>query len=74
MMKKHIFPIVISVLVIILAVVSFYALWVHVPYYNYHHQLDEIRNEICETNHYEYMDYFNDIVARKILCFKSKNR
>ncbi len=60
MMKKHIFPIVISVLVIILAVVSFYVLWVHVPYYNYHHQLDEIRNEICETNHYEYMDYFNE--------------
>ena len=22
--------------------------------------LDEIRNEICETNHYEYMDYFNE--------------
>lgn len=60
MVKKHIFPIVIGVLVVILVVVSFYMLWVHVPYYNYHHQLDEIRNEICETNHYEYMDYFNE--------------
>ena len=54
-MKKHTFRILVVCLVIILAVVSFYMLYVHVPYYNYHHQLDEIRNEICEQNHYEYM-------------------
>lgn len=59
-MKKHVFRISVVVLAIILAIVSFYMLWVHIPYYQYHHQLDEIRNEICETNHYEYMDYFNE--------------
>ena len=59
-MKKHTFRILVVCLVIILAVVSFYMLYVHVPYYNYHHQLDEIRNEICEQNHYEYMDYFSE--------------
>ncbi len=59
-MKKHTFIISVIVLVIILAVVSFYMLFVHVPYYQYHHGLDEIRNEICETNQYEYDDYFSE--------------
>lgn len=59
-LKKHTFIISVVVLVIILAVVSFYMLFVHVPYYQYHHQLDEIRNEICETNQYEYDDYFSE--------------
>lgn len=59
-MKKHLFRIVLVFLIIVLAVVSFYMLWVHIPYYQYHHQLDEIRNEICETNHYEYMNYFTE--------------
>lgn len=59
-MKKHTFIISVVVLVIILAVVSFYMLFVHVPYYQYHHQLDEIRNEICETNQYEYDGYFSE--------------
>ncbi len=56
-MKKHGFRILLVVLIVILAIVSFYMLWVHVPYYQHYHGLDEIRNEICETNHYEYMDY-----------------
>ena len=59
-MKKQTFIISVIVLVIILAVVSFYMLFVHVPYYQYHHGLDEIRNEICETNQYEYDDYFSE--------------
>ncbi|MBM6965406.1 hypothetical protein [Massilimicrobiota timonensis] len=59
-MKKQTFMISVIVLVIILAVVSFYMLFVHVPYYQYHHGLDEIRNEICETNQYEYDDYFSE--------------
>ncbi|UTY38988.1 hypothetical protein NMU03_15620 [Allocoprobacillus halotolerans] len=59
-LKKHTFIISVIVLVIILAVVSFYMLFVHVPYYQYHHGLDEIRNEICETNQYEYDDYFSE--------------
>ena len=59
-LKKQTFMISVIVLVIILAVVSFYMLFVHVPYYQYHHGLDEIRNEICETNQYEYDDYFSE--------------
>lgn len=59
-MKKHGFRIMLVVLIVILAIVSFYMLWVHVPYYQHYHGLDEIRNEICETNHYEYMDYFTE--------------
>lgn len=57
-MKKHLFRIFVVVLIVILAVVSFYMLYVHVPYYNYYHGLDEIRNEICEKNNYQYLDYF----------------
>ena len=41
-MKKHLFRLSVIVLVRVLAVVSFYMLYVHVPYYNYHHGLDEI--------------------------------
>ena len=59
-MKKHVFRISVVILVVILAVVSFYMLYVHVPYYNYHHQLNTIRNQICEENNYEYMDYFSE--------------
>lgn len=57
-MKKHMYKIIIVFLVGILAVVSFYMLWVHVPYYQHHHGLDEIRNQICEENNYVYDDYF----------------
>ena len=59
-LKKQTFIISVIVLVIILAVVSFYMLFVHIPYYQYHHGLDEIRNEICETNQYENDDYFSE--------------
>ncbi len=36
-MKKQTFIISIIVLTVVLAVVSFYMLFVHVPYYQYHH-------------------------------------
>lgn len=65
-MKKHLFKIILVFLIVILAVVSFYMLWVHVPYYQYNHQLDVIRNEICETNHYEYMNYFTEHRGEKL--------
>ena len=42
-MKKHLFRLSVIVLVIVLAVVSFYMLYVHVPYYNYHHGLEEMK-------------------------------
>ena len=57
-MKKHLFRLLVVALVIVLIIVSFYMLYVHVPYYNYYHGLDEVRNEICEKNNYEYMNYF----------------
>lgn len=65
-MKKHLFWIWVVILVIILVVVSFYMLFVHVPYYEYYHALDETRNQICETNHYEYMDYFYEYRSQEI--------
>jgi uncharacterized protein YpmB len=58
--KKHLYRVLVVVLVMVLAVVTFYMLFVHVPHYQYYHQLDEVRNEICEKNNYEYMGYFNE--------------
>lgn len=65
-MKKHLFQIVVILLIVVLVIVSFYMLYVHVPYYNYHHGLDEIRNEICEKNNYQYRDYFYEYHGKEI--------
>lgn len=65
-MKKHVFRISVVLLVILLAVVSFYMLYVHVPYYDYHNGIDYIRNDICEKNHYEYMDYFSEYRGNEV--------
>lgn len=65
-MNKYMYRIVVVVLSFILAIVSFYMLCVHIPYYQHFHGLDEIRNEICETNHYEYMDYFNEHRGKQV--------
>ncbi len=65
-MKKHLFRILVILLIVVLAVVSFYMLYVHVPYYNYHHGLDEIRNEICEKNHYQYDGYFYEYHGKDV--------
>ena len=56
---KHRFKIVISILVAILIFVSFYMLWVHVPYANHENELTNIRQEIIAENDYTYDDYFN---------------
>lgn len=65
-MKKNIFRISVVGLVIVLAIVSFYMFYVHVPYYQYHDNLAKIRNDICETNNYEYMDYFSEYRGKEV--------
>lgn len=57
-MGKYKFKITVFLLVILLFVTVFYMAFVHVPYYQYHNNLIMIRNEICETNNYQYDDYF----------------
>ena len=57
-MNSRNFKVTVVCLVILLFVSFFYMAYVHVPYSQYHNQLKEIRNEICETNNYEYDDYF----------------
>ncbi len=65
-MKNRTFIISTVVLGAILIVVTFYMLFVHVPYYNYTHNLDEIRNQICEDNNYEYLDYFSEYRGKNV--------
>ncbi|MCD7949985.1 MAG: hypothetical protein LUG12_06995 [Erysipelotrichaceae bacterium] len=65
-MKNRTFIISTLILVIVLVVVTFYMLFVHVPYYNYTHNLDEIRNQICEDNNYEYLDYFSEYRGKSV--------
>lgn len=52
------FLIITVVLIVVLVMTTFYMAFVHVPYHQYHNNLNLIRNEICETNNYEYDDYF----------------
>ncbi|MCD8027611.1 MAG: hypothetical protein LUF02_02890 [Erysipelotrichaceae bacterium] len=65
-MKNRTFIISTIVLGVILVVVTFYMLFVHIHYYNYTHNLDEIRNQICEDNHYEYLDYFSEYRGKSV--------
>lgn len=64
-LKKHRFKIVISILVIILIYVSFYMLWVHVPYTTKRNELTSIQEEICQKNNYTYDNYFNEYNSHK---------
>jgi len=59
-MDKIKFKIAVCFLVILLLITTFYMAYVHIPYNQYHNQLDVIRNEICEKNNYQYLDYFNE--------------
>lgn len=65
-MEKHGFRFAVVILLAILAIVSFYMFSIHVPYYRYYNGLDKIRNEICETNHYEYRDYFSEYRGKEV--------
>lgn len=64
-MKKHVFYVSVIGLVIVLTIVSFYMLFVHIPYYQHYHALINKRNQICEQNQYEYMDYFNEYYGKE---------
>lgn len=55
--RAHRFKIVISILLIIFLIISFFMIMVHVPYSNNENSLLTIRNKIIETNGYEYKDY-----------------
>ena len=58
--RKHRFKMVLIVLILILIYVSFYMLWVHVPYTSKQNELTRIQEEICQENDYSYDDYFNE--------------
>ena len=64
-LRKHRFKIVLSLLIIILIYVSFYMLWVHVPYASRQNELTSIQEKICEDNHYTYDNYFNEYHSDK---------
>lgn len=44
----------------ILVVVSFYMLWVHVPYARNQNRLNNIKREIMTDNSYDKVEYFNE--------------
>lgn len=58
-LRRHRFKFVVTFLVIVLITVSFYMLWVRVPYTRHKNSLDSIRNAIIRENEYIYQDYFN---------------
>ena len=58
-LRKHRFNILIIFLVLVFVVVSFYMLWVHVPYSRHKNELIEVEQEIMAENGYDSSDYFN---------------
>ena len=76
-LKRHRFKIIISILVFLFIYVSFYMLWVHVPYASRQNELTSIQKEICEKNNYTYDDYFNEYNSHKtyyIIKVKKKKK
>lgn len=58
-LKKYRFGILLTISVILLLFITYYMLWIHVPYTNYKNNNENIRNQIVETNNYEYDEYYN---------------
>lgn len=48
-------------------VVSFYMLWVHVPYSRHKNELIEVEQEIMAENGYDSSDYFNRYDGEKVI-------
>ena len=46
-------------LVLVFIIVSFYMLWVHVPYSKHKNDLAQVQQEIIAENKYDSADYFN---------------
>lgn len=59
-LRKHRFKIIITLLLVVFIYVSFYMLWVHVPYATKQNELTRIQEEICLENDYVYDDYFHE--------------
>lgn len=76
-LRKHRFKFVIGFLLIVLVVVSFYMLWVHLPYATNQNRMHNIRNQILTENNFEYDAYFNEYVGKDtyyILKIKEDNK
>lgn len=50
---------------IVLIVVSFYMLWVHVPYSKHQNNIEQVKNVIIEDNDYKKVTYFNEYNSDK---------
>lgn len=71
------YKILIFVLVIILAVVSFYMLNIHIPYFNHTNDIALERNKIINKYKLNYDDYFNEYNGSKtyyIIRIKDKKK
>ena len=64
-LRRHRFKIVLSFLVVLFIYVSFYMLWVHVPYASRQNELTYIQEKICKDNKYTYDDYFYEYNSDK---------
>ena len=58
-LRRNRFNILIAFLILVFIIVSFYMLWVHVPYSRHKNDLAKIENEIIAENGYDSADYFN---------------
>lgn len=75
--KNWVYRILIVILVIILAVVSFYMLNIHVPYFNHENGIALKRNKIINKYRLNYDNYFNEYNSAKtyyVIRIKDKKK
>ena len=70
-LRKHRFNILMFFLVLVFIVVSFYMLWVHIPYASYKNDLIKVEQEIVAENGYESSDYFNRYDGEKVVLYNT---
>ncbi|EMD17295.1 hypothetical protein HMPREF9943_00448 [Eggerthia catenaformis OT 569 = DSM 20559] len=57
--KNYLFRIIVTILIILFMIVSFYTFNVHIPYVNHQKDLIQVRDKIIRDNHLNYDGYFN---------------
>ncbi|MDD8048512.1 MAG: PepSY domain-containing protein [Thomasclavelia sp.] len=64
-LKKNRFKFIITFLILVFIIVSYFLLWVHVPYVTHSNDLNNIQQEICDKHKYTYDNYFNEYNSDK---------
>ena len=65
--KNYLFRIIVTILIILFMIVSFYTFNVHIPYVNHQKDIIRVRNKIIRDNQLNYDGYFNTYDREKTI-------